>query len=440
MEKVVKLLKYHPEQAQVFDCNKRYIVACCGRRWGKTQGAITRMVERLFEKKNKLGWWVAPVYSQAKIAYRYFLKLYPQAIKRKNDSELRIELWNNAIFECKSADNPEYLRGEGLDELTLDECGTMKEAVWKEILRPAVMDTQGSVVFIGTPKGENWFYDMYQEGLKGLDNIQSFSFSSYGNPYIERSEIEEAKMEMPERLFQQEIMAQFLEDIGGVFRNVRECATGKFEDPERGVRYWMGVDLGKYEDFTVITVIKQAGNKVSVVSWDRFRDISWTLQEQRIVEIAKRYDAHILLDTGQVGDRVLDSIALKWRRIEGVLFTNTNKNAMINFLSLLIERKQIEYPDIPELINELRMFQYELTPSRNIRMQAPEGKHDDCVISLALSCWNIKDRLQKVEEKREIITDPFMQEVKRVRKLADRDTIVSQRKKIRERTGGIGYG
>jgi hypothetical protein len=346
-------------------------------------------------KKDCLSWWVSPVYSQAKTAFVYFKKLFSDIIVKKNESDLRIDLINNSVLEFKSADHPDNLRGEGLDNLVQDECAMTKEETWSEVLRPAIIDKKGHACFVGTPKGQNWFYDMYRKGMGDDPDIKSFRFPSTANPFLDAAEIEKARLEMPDRVFHQEMLAEFIDDIGGVFRGVRECVSGELEGPVNGHVYEMGVDLGKYEDFTVITVIDT--NTRHVVAFDRFKDINWSLQEQRILEIARKYRPHIRIDQGQVGDAVLEALAEKYDNIEGVKFTNENKTQMINFLSNLIEKKQITYPDLPVLIEELRIYEYEQLLSGRLRMNAPSGKHDDCVISLALATWGLYDRVQEVD-------------------------------------------
>jgi len=316
-------------------------------------------------------------------------------IAKKNESALKLDLINRSVLEFKSADHPDNLRGEGVDNLVMDECATMKGETWSEVLRPAIIDRKGRVCFIGTPKGQNWFYDMYRQGTESTREIKSFKYTSFDNPFLDKEEIEKARKEMPERLFQQEIMAEFIDDIGGVFRGVRDCIQGELIEPINGHRYYMGVDLGKYQDFTVLSVID--ADTRHLVAYDRFKDINWSLQEQRILNVAGKYKPHIIIDQGQVGDAVLEALAEKYDDIEGIKFTNENKTAMINFLSNLIEKKQISYPDIPELIEELRIYEYEQLISGKLRMNAPSGRHDDCVISLALATWGLYNQADPID-------------------------------------------
>jgi len=392
MQEIKIKLSYLPGQAIVFNDPARFKIAACGRRWGKTRGALLWLTDKSLERKKSLSWWVAPVYSQSKIAFRYLKSLFPELIKYKNDSELYIEFLNGSVIEFKSGDKPDHLRGIGLDYLVLDECATLKESIWSEILRPTLMDTRGEACFIGTPKGQNFFYFLYQKGLDASEKeYKSFHFTTMDNPQILKQEIEEARKTMNERLFRQEILAEFLENIGGVFRNVRNCIFGQFEEPEEDGEYFMGVDLGKYEDFTVLIVLKRKQDgSAHVVAFDRFNQIAWKIQIQRILNLAEKYKPRIYIDKGQVGDAILEALKMQYNNIEGITFTNALKSDLINNLSKLIEDKKITFPEIPELIEELRIFEYKTLPSGKLKMEAPYGYHDDCVIALALASWGLR--------------------------------------------------
>ena len=384
-------LSYHPNQKKIFDNDIRFKVACCGRRFGKTMGSQNWLFEHAIEDKDgQESWWIEPVFSQSKMVFKQFKNAFQHVIKYKNESELLIELLNGAMIYFKSADNPDNLRGAGLKRAVMDECATMKSETWTEAIRPALMDHKGEAVFIGTPKGMNWFAEMYNQGMDALaKDIVSFRYTSYDNPLIDRVEIDRAKAEMPERLFRQEILAEFIDDIGGVFRNVRDCVKGQLEEPQIGEEYLMGVDLAKYQDFTVICIVKRSNGHL--VAFDRFNQINWSLQEQRILNLANKYKPSIWIDQGQVGDAILEDLNRKYGNIRGIKFTNENKTDMVNYLSNKIEKHDISYPEIPELINELRIYEYEALPSGRLRMNAPSGKHDDCVIALGLAVWQLQD-------------------------------------------------
>ncbi len=153
----------------------------------------------------------------------------------------------------------------------------------------------------------------------------------------------------------------------------------------KGESFHIGVDLAKYMDFTVITVLDRKGD---LVYFDRFNKIDWNLQKERIRFISKKYPGKIVLDSTGVGDPIYDELRKDGLNVEGYRFTSPSKEQLINNLSMVIEQELVHLDDIPELINELEIFEYQITPSRNLKMSAPEGYHDDCVISLALAAWS----------------------------------------------------
>jgi phage FluMu gp28-like protein len=156
------------------------------------------------------------------------------------------------------------------------------------------------------------------------------------------------------------------------------------QEPKKGKRYYMGVDLAKSHDYTVIVIIDEGGH---VVYFDRFNDISWTIQKKRVVDIAQYYNAAVLVDSTGVGDPVLDDL-LYHISVDGFKFSNTSKRQLVENLSIGIERGSISFFEIPELIEELSTFAYDQSETGLIRYNAPDGLHDDCVIALALAYWH----------------------------------------------------
>lgn len=344
---------------------------------------------------NWMCWWVAPTFPLTEIGLRKVLKYLPkEAIKDINRSRLCITLINNSTLWFKSADNPDTLRGEGINFLIMDEAAMMKQDAWQYALRPALMDTGGRVIMISTPKGMNFFREEFIKGQDKLEpEYESFQYSSLVNTYISKDEFEKAKKEMPERVYRQEILAEFIEDIGAVFKKVRECIKGQCEDPRGSViqNYYMGVDLAKLEDFTVICVLNQNGH---LVHFERFNQIDWNFQKAKIINTTERYhNAQVLIDSTGIGDPIYEDLQRKGLRIQGYKFTNESKKQLIENLAIKMENQEITFPEIPELINELREFGYTKSKlSDAIKYQAPEGLHDDCVIALALAVWNYKKK------------------------------------------------
>lgn len=361
----------------------RFTVISAGRQSGKTTLLVFVIVYMALKKANSINWWVAPTYAPTKIAFRRTVKFL---VKNKiphtvNRSELRIELQNGSTIEFKSGDREEGLRGESVNFLVIDEMGLLKRMAWEEALRGTITATEAKCVFIGTPKGKNLFYELFAKGQDVQEKEwTSIQVSSKESPYFSDSEWEEVK-KMPARIFDQEYWAHFIEDGGEVFRRITDCVQGSLQDYNSRKQYFAGVDLAKHSDYTVICILDNNGH---LVYFDRFNDITWTIQKARIIDACTKYHAYTLIDSTGIGDPILDDLSMHMQ-CEGYRFDNTSKRHLIETLSMSIERVDITFPEIPELINELNIFTFDQSQSGLIRYNAPDGLHDDIVISLSLA-------------------------------------------------------
>jgi phage FluMu gp28-like protein len=269
----------------------------------------------------------------------------------------------------------------------MDEGGQIKEEAWTLALRPALMDKKGIAFFTGTPKGKNWYFQLWTRGQDTEQtDYESWAFPSVNNPYIDPAEIEDFARDMPEQAYKQEILAEFVDDVGTVFRRVDSCIAGSYEPYQPRHTYYMGVDLAKHMDFTVICVLNE---EAQLVYFDRFKELDWVFQSKRIFNIAQRYHAQVLVDSTGVGEPIYDQLSRMGLRVNGYRFTNQSKKDLIENLSIQIENGHVRYPAEPVLLNELKMFGYTVSQTGIIRYGAPEGYHDDCVISLALAVWPV---------------------------------------------------
>ncbi len=366
----------------------RFRILANGRRWGKTRFAVAEAL-RLALAAPVRGWFVAPTFPLSRETWTDFLKVCPpELIRDVHKGERSIALINGSLLEWRSGNDEMALRGAGLDFVIIDEAARLKQESW-EALRPALSDRQGRAILISTPKGRNWFFDMFTRGQDpGQPDYASWQFPSNTNPYFPPEEWEVAQRDLPELVFRQEYMAEFLEDAASVFRNIEKCATGALAEPVAGRRYVLGVDLARLVDFTVLTVMDVEARQV--VAWDRFNSVDWLIQKERIKNMASRYNqAMIVIDSTGVGDPILEDLRRAGLRVQGYKFTNESKTQLVEALMLAFEKEEIHFPPIGVLINELRAFEYEMLPGGTIRYQAPEGHHDDCVISLALAWWGV---------------------------------------------------
>ena len=239
----MNIVGYAPRESQkvIFNSNARFLVGDMGRRWGKTLTGLNWLLEGVC-KEGGNQWWLAPVYSQSKMAFRKLMKAAKagngeDALKNCSISELRLEFINDAVIEFKSADKPDNLRGEGLNRVVIDEAARVKRDVFEEVVRPAVSDTNGRVLFISTPKGKNWFFEMWSRGQDELQpEYESWKFPTADNPKVPADDIKQAKQSLPVDVFNQEYLAEFLDDTAGVFRNVRYIGKRKSAEGEAILR------------------------------------------------------------------------------------------------------------------------------------------------------------------------------------------------------------
>ena len=381
-------------QAEIFNSPARFLVCDMGRRWGKTLTGLNWLLEGACKDPGSVGWWLAPVYSQSKMAFRTLVSAANKgngsgAFSKLSHTELRVEFLNGSLIEFKSADNPDNLRGEGLKRVVIDEAARVKREVFEEVIRPAISDTQGRVLFASTPKGKNWFFDMWTRGQDPLQKeFQSWRFPTSDNPLITQDEVDQAKQSMPIDVFNQEYLAEFLDDAAGVFRNVHKCMGSKPEEPHDRKSYYAGLDLARLTDFTVLTILDNYGNQVF---FDRFNLLDWAIQKERIISVCNKYGASLLLDSTGIGDPILDDLSRSGLNVDGYRFTQESKKKLIECLMLSFEQEKIKILDEPTQLNELGIFEYKINQSGTVHYSAPDGYHDDCVIGLALANWQMQN-------------------------------------------------
>lgn len=219
-EYVAQLPPLHEAQKKVAQSDSRWKILCAGRRFGKTRLGVQLCLENALAGKR--AWWVAPTFAIARVGWRAIENAaysFPEEIRPKISlANMEVHFPNGGYIGAKSADNPQRLRGEGLDFLVMDEAAFIKPEVWREVLRPTLTERKGGALFISTPMGVgNWFYDLW-ETANELPNWERFQFSTLDNPSIDPEELESAKAEVGSIVFAQEYMAEFVESGQAMFK------------------------------------------------------------------------------------------------------------------------------------------------------------------------------------------------------------------------------
>jgi len=341
---------------------------------------------------NKPGiyYYILPTYKQAKqviwdgLIHEHVPK---QIVKKMNESELAIYYTNGSIQRFVGCEDIDKHRGINPIDVVFDEYAEMDELIWTTIIQPVLRENSGRATFIFTPKGRNHAWRLIEYAKQNPEEW----FYSIKNVYDTKShsseEIIESKKSMPEALFNQEFLCSFIDDATSFFRGIDYCTfEGNIINQPDHV-YTLGVDLAKYQDWTVLTpfdaTTMQSGLQL------RFNQIDWNLQKARIQAMSYKFNnAKIKIDKTGVGDPVCEDLQNEGVNIEPFTFTEQSRMDLLNHLALLIEQQTIRFAKDPELITELQGFQYKLGKNGKIKIESV-APHDDRVMSLALAVYKI---------------------------------------------------
>lgn len=299
-----------------------------------------------------------------------------------NLTNREIVLPNNSVIVCKSADNPDRLRGQKLHFLVIDEAALVDESTWVEVLRPSLADTRGRALFISTPRQGSWFQNLYN--LKS-NEWSAHTYTTYTNPNILASEIDSARASMTDRGFRQEFLAEFLPWEDAVFSDfeaniILRRTENQTPDPTR--TYYAGVDLGRRCDSTVATVLDDLGTQVAHAS---MTDLPWAVQTRKIVDFLAPFDAQVSVDSTGIGDPIAEELQTLLPGVTTVRFGQQSKVSIIDSLALKLEKHQLKLMDIPTQTTQLSQYRYTTRHTRGGTWRTSGTGHDDYVCALALA-------------------------------------------------------
>ena len=318
----------HDAQMQIFKSDKRFKVASCGRRFGKSYLAAWVLIIKALQSPDKDVFYVAPTFQQAKDILWSILKDVGQSvIKSTHENTATITLVNDRKIYLKGSDRPDTLRGVGLAYVVMDEYASMKPEVWAMILRPTLADVKGGALFIGTPAGKNHFHKLWLEAQlpENEEDWESYQFVSTDNPFLDPSEIETAKKSMSTQAFRQEFEATFESFSGGVFQEewVRYEEDEEFDEETSSKvgHYVVSVDPAGFEkadkgrglkssklDETAISVVKIVGDEWLVKDIHHGR---WNIKEtaEKIIAVSEDVNATTVgIESGALKNAIMPYI------------------------------------------------------------------------------------------------------------------------------------
>jgi hypothetical protein len=307
------------------------------------------------------------------------------------------------VLEFWHGQDPFSLEGGAVHGDVMDECAKMKEQVYISE-RTTKIRTKGLGLFLSTPLGKGWFYQRCMEAKEHQEwairngrqpNKIFIHARTMDNPYIDRSVIEEARRELPERLFLQHYEAMFIDD-GTVFTNISGCVYTEKLLVEGARQKWLhpdvsnrnvavAVDWAKQKDWTVFIAV-DLEHRI-VVGFERFHQIPYTEQIRKLALFARKFKSIEICyhDKTGVGSAIDDHLAYLSFPYQGFSFTNQLKAEFVAKLITSLEQEYIRYPYWETLTNELTSYELKTSPTGLPVYNAPAGKHDDTVIALVLA-------------------------------------------------------
>ena len=364
------LPKPHINQKRILDSKSRFRVVMCGRRFGKSE--LAQIEITLAALNGQQVAYITPTYQLAKTFFGKLIKAVPFS---HNKSDLVIDFPNDGRIEFFTGERLDNLRGRKFNLVVIDEASfhSNLEDGWNNSIRPTLTDYKGKALFLSTPRGKNFFYSLYLK--TGSQDWESFKFSTYDNPYIDASEIDDAKNQLPEAVFNQEYLASPMDNAANPFGsdNISKCIAPISSNP---VAFY-GIDLAKSFDFSVIVGLDYNGH---VAYFDRFQ-ADWNTTKERILSIDR--SKPVMIDSTGVGDAITEDLQKKFNMMEGFKYTSSSKQQLMELLRSQIHQCLVKFPN-NEIRQEMDIFEYQYT-STGVRYNAPSGFHDDCVNALALA-------------------------------------------------------
>ena len=392
-----ELPSLHKAQKQVADSEARWKILCAGRRFGKTRLGVQLCIQTALAGGR--AWWVAPTFSIARVGWRALENAalsFPKEIEPKiSIANMEVLFPNGGFIACKSADNPQRLRGEGLDFIVIDEAAFVKPEVWQEVLRPTLTERKGSALFISTPLGiGNWFYDLWETAGE-QQNWDRFRYTTLDNPAIDPEEVEAAKEEVGSIVFAQEYMAEFVEAGQGLFKpewmsyfdyNGQMYIGGGSQYRAEELEHFGAVDVAvtteKTSDYTVIvSCARTPSNKVFIEDMVRVKMEGPDIVPTMLRESRKYNWKYVCMENQGLSKPFIQEAGRSGLRVNQIR-AEKDKITKALPLSARMEAGEIMFRKdalwLPELERELLTF--------------PVGAHDDQVDALGLAAQSIQTR------------------------------------------------
>jgi hypothetical protein len=393
LQRTIHLPLLHPKQAEIKDSLAKRKVLATGRRFGKTTLVADMATDEALKGRRVL--YAAPKQSQTEAFWGYcsqwLLPLMPEAMY-KNESNRLIELNTGGVIRAKTAFDADTLRGDYADLLILDEYSYMDPDVWDLVGQPMLVDNDGDAIFIFSPARKNHAYHMFlraeQEQRDGNSRWACWHGTSFDNPHLSLEALAELSTDMTEEAYKQEILAEFLELEGAVFRNIgpnlyTPDATHAGYKLHRIVA---GLDWGRQNDATVLSI--GCADCCKELALHRLTKIDYPTQRAHIKDWLSAWgNPDLLGEANSIGLPNIEQLRVDGVRCAPFDTTLESKSKIIVNMQLALERETWKWVDNKVATSEFEAYEMKPTRTGQASYAAPEGLHDDCVMARCIMLW-----------------------------------------------------
>lgn len=411
---MIKIAGLLPKQKEIINSiitsKNKFHVINASRQSGKTLSLSKLAVYFALNYSNENILIVTPSYIQTRVIFNNILRMndiFKVILSKKISSPFEIIFNNNSVLNFRSADNIDSLRGGSYRFVILDEFGFFRNGDFDTVIRPTTSAKMNSkIVIASTPKGkESDFYNMAQLGINSTDNYSYYTMHYTDNAYYDLADVEDAQLRLPDNLFLQEYEAKFIDNNSDVFDNIENVCCLQSFPISKNSQYYCGIDFGRANDFTVITILNKDKEVVYV---NKYNKMSWDEIVNNLAETLNEYKPITYCESNSIGDVLIENLRKQYKNIYPFITTNASKREIIEKLKYDITLNDIYLPNkklYPDIYNELNTFTVKQSTSGTITYSAKESFHDDHIISLAIANYVHSKYNKKINIQKGIIND-----------------------------------
>lgn len=338
----------------------------------------------LSTNRSKIG-YITPTLKLSKLFYSELVESLKPFIIDSNATDLVIKFKTNTTVRFFSAEQGDAIRGNQFNYTIIDEAAFMNEDVFNFSIRQTWLTIGKKVILCSTPNSNSgFFYNFVNLGLNNEPGYFTKIITIYDNPFVNIEEIEQIKRTIPEKVFRQEYLSEFLDGEGSVFSNFKNCVKN---DAVKTNKLFAAIDWGKTNDYTVLTILNEFGE---MVYFYRINSIDYTNQVKIIAEKLNQFRPFLTIsEENNIGQVVNELLKQQYKGpLKCITLDNSLKKEIIENLIVAFETNTIKIKDEDVLMRELQSFSATYnSQTQNIKYAAKSGLHDDCVISLAYAFY-----------------------------------------------------